>query len=102
VRAAACGVALFACGGSTPRDARFPPRPEGCEVKVFDEAPTIATENIGPVRATCDADVDDEACMRTLKDEVCKLGGDVLWGVGPDFSMVYGKKRRTGRAAHSR
>lgn len=98
-------LACAACGGSSARtgDPRFPPLPEGCAVAVFPEAPTTSTENIGPVSATCDEIVSDEDCLRTLKDEVCKLGGDVVWGVPAASKPVAGtnKKRFEGRAAHS-
>ena len=35
------------------------PRDRGCPVQVFTEAPTIRTENIGPVVALCDQESDD-------------------------------------------
>jgi hypothetical protein len=91
---------VLGCGPAP--DPRFPPRPAGCDVKVFTEGPTLATENIGTANAICGDDVDEDACMRTLKDEVCKLGGDVVWGVGEHPTQVYGKKRWSGRVAHSK
>jgi hypothetical protein len=99
-------VLLVACGSSPPAasDAKYPPRPEGCEVKIYPEAPPPgeATENIGPVTATCAENVTNEDCLRTLKDQACKLGGDVVWGVDPNPSNVAGKKRFAGRAAHTK
>ena len=79
------------------------PSAEGCAVAVFPEAPSTPTENIGPVSATCDDFVSDEVCLRTLKDEACKLGGDVVWGVPAASQPVSGttKKRFQGRAAHT-
>lgn len=95
--AAACAIA---CGGGGA-DARFPKRSEGCDVKVFHESPDVPTENIGPVRARCAEDVVESDCVRTLKDQVCALGGDVVWGVGEpekrDGKVVY-----EGRAAHTK
>ncbi len=76
-------------------------RERGCTVQVFDDAPSMKTENIGPVRALCDIDDSREACFRELEDQVCLLGGDVLWQVeGPTPGGV--KQRMSGRAAHTR
>ena len=58
-------------------------RTEGCDVKVYPEAPPVVIDNIGPVTATCGLDVSDQDCLRTLQDQACKLGGDVAWGVEP-------------------
>ena len=92
----------LACGAS-PVDSRFPPRPEGCTVEVFHEiAPTKQTENIGPVRASCTELVSKDDCLRTLQDQVCKLGGDVVWGVEPEPVIRNGRKTLSGRAAKTR
>jgi len=86
--------ALFAlaCG---PKEGAFP---RGCPVEVFHEAPTVPVTNVGPVSAICAADISDEECMRTLKDEACGLGADVVWGVDAP-KMELGKKQLAGRAA---
>ena len=88
----------IACGGAP---SKFPARPEGCEVKTFSDAPRIQTENIGTVSSACDESVPDESCLRQLKDEACKLGGDVVWGVPDKPKLENGKKRYSGRAAHT-
>jgi hypothetical protein len=78
------------------------PRERGCPVQVFASgAPTMRTENIGPVAAICDQDDTKDVCLRELEDQTCQLGGDVLWqveGPSPDGN----KQRMTGRAAHTR
>ncbi len=81
--------------------ARENERGTDCEVRVYDRAPPMATENLGEVSATCGADDSRDVCMRVLEDQVCKMGGDVLWQVeGP---RVEGDQQRLhGRAAHSR
>jgi len=90
---------LVGCGGGPP--SKFPARPEGCAVKLFHDTPDVPTTNIGPVRAHCDRDVSQSDCLRTLFDQVCKLGGDVVWGVA-DTPMVDGDKNYwEGRAAHT-
>jgi hypothetical protein len=96
-------VVLTVAGcGSPEKDARFPARPEGCDVQVFPEAPTMPTDNIGPVGATCGQDISNDDCLRTLKDQACKLGGDVVWGVADVPSQSQGKKKLAGRAAHTK
>lgn len=73
---------LAACGGGSP--SKFPARPAGCQVAILrDGAPPYPTENIGPVSASCSNLVSSEDCLRELQDQVCKLGGDVVWQV-PD------------------
>lgn len=94
-------AALVACASSQPAG-KYPPQKPGCQVQIFPENPNYQTDNIGPVQATCDETVSDDDCLRTLKDEACKLGADTIWGVPHDATMVYGKKRFAGRAAHQK
>jgi hypothetical protein len=96
-------LVLVSTGCPSPaQDGQYPVRAAGCDVKVFHEAPGVMTDNIGPVTATCGDDITDEDCMRTLKDQVCKLGGDLVWGVSDIPSNVQGKKQFAGRAAHTK
>ncbi|MDB4947255.1 MAG: hypothetical protein JWP97_6789 [Labilithrix sp.] len=92
-----------ACGGSTSAGGtKWAARKEGCDVAISNDAPGVPSDNIGTVNATCASDVSDEDCLRTLKDQVCRLGGDLAWGVEPAPRMINGKKQFSGRAAHSR
>ena len=100
VAVAVAAAALAACSGPA-KDTKYPPQKEGCDVQIFQDAPTTATDNIGPVSATCDESVSDEDCLRTLKDEACKLGANVVWGVNPKPTIDLGKKKFSGRAAHT-
>lgn len=93
--------ALAACG-APEKEGRYPKRPEGCDVKVFNESPNVPTDNIGSVDAICGDDISNDACLQTLKDQVCKLGGDVVWGVSDAPSVSLGKKKLSGRAAHTK
>lgn len=90
-----------ACGGHE-KPSKYPKRPEGCDVQVFPESPPMPTDNIGPVTATCGDDIGNDACLRELKDQACKLGGDVVWGVADQPSVSLGKKKLAGRAAHTK
>lgn len=94
-------VALAACGGQE-RPSRYPARPPGCAVTLYHGVPHGKTVNIGPVSASCDEDVSDADCIRTLEDQVCKIGGDVVWGVDDTPKMDLGHKKFSGRAAHTR
>ena len=98
-----CLIALCAVGCPSPaKETKYPPRPEGCDVKLFTDIPPMQTDNIGPVSATCDESVTDAACLRTLEDEACKLGADVIWGVADMPSKMAGKKKVFGRSAHTK
>ncbi len=80
-------------------------RGAGCAVQVFTDAPPMPTENIGPVVALCSLDDTREACMRELEDQVCAMGGNVVWQIdGPTaIATSNGDKRRVqGRAAHTK
>lgn len=94
-------ASLLGCGEPGKHDTKYPPRAEGCEVQMFHDTPSVMSDNIGPVTATCGADVKDDDCMRTLKDQACKLGADIIWGVSDIPSNVQGKKQFAGRAAHT-
>jgi hypothetical protein len=95
-------LAILACGGTAP-DPRYPARDEGCAVKIFHDAPTVPTDNLGQVNATCGQDISDADCIQTMKDQACKMGGDVIWGVPEDTTTgADGKKHISGRAAHTK
>jgi hypothetical protein len=92
-------------GCSPPADAqpaKYPPREPGCEIRTFPDAPSYATDNIGPVRSSCDESISDSDCLRTLKDEACKLGADTVWGMNETPTIDLGKKKFSGRAAHQK
>lgn len=93
-------MAGVGCGNGAP--SAYPPRAEGCAVEIFAEAPRMPTDNLGTVTARCDDSVSDDDCKRTLKDEACKLGADIVWGVSDDGAKVAGKKKFVGRAAHTK
>ena len=92
---------LLAAGCPAPeKPAQYPPRPPGCEVQVSADVPPVPVDNIGPVMASC-TDSTERDCLRTLQDQACKLGADVVWGV--DKPEVNGSKMHFhGRAAHTR
>jgi hypothetical protein len=99
VNALVLSLVVAACGGGSEPPPKFPPQPPGCPVQVYKDAPTVQTENLGPVIASCTPDIPADACERTLKDQACKLGGDVVWGVARMDES--GRYRLVGRAAHT-
>jgi len=89
---------LAACGGGAP--SKYPAKPPGCEVAVIrDGAPPFPTENIGPVSSMCSDQISKEDCLRELQDQVCKLGGDVVWQVPDKPKEANDKIYWSGRAA---
>jgi hypothetical protein len=95
------GGGLAACAGGAT-ESRYSPRPEGCPVQILEGAPSVPTDNIGTARATCATDVSREDCLRELKDQACRLGGDMIWGVADAPRQVGGKNAWDGRVAHTR
>ncbi len=71
-------------------------------MEVHPDVPPGPTDNIGPVSASCSDITSDADCMRELKDQACKLGADVVWGVSPNPTQEAGKKKFFGRAAHTK
>lgn len=90
---------MLACGGSP---SKYPARPSNCEVAVYQEPPSAAIDNIGVVYALCDEGIGRKECEKQLKEETCKLGGDVVWDLPEEPQRVNGKMRLSGRAAHTR
>ncbi len=96
------GVLTLCACGPAPANGKgpgYPPRAPGCEIKVYGDAPPGHTDNIGPVSAKCSLDISKEDCMRTLKDQACKVGADTLWGVNEQGEQKDGKMYFYGRAA---
>jgi hypothetical protein len=102
----AVGLALVffaACGGGGKEVAsKYPPQPEGCPVQLVKGTPSVPTDNIGVVTATCGAEAPAEQCLRELQDQACKLGADILWGVPDGPEMKFDKQFWSARAAHTK
>jgi len=95
---------LASCGGGPKTDPRYPPRPDGCDVKVFrGRVAGITYDDIGRVDSICGTDLGPEECLKELKKQTCKLGGDIVYDV-PDEPLTPSpdKIRYTGRVAHTR
>ena len=95
-------LGIAACASPPAKETQYPPRLEGCDVAIFSEIPPMPTDNIGPVMASCDEGISDADCLRTLKDQACKLGADVIWDVQDVPAKQGNKKKLSGRAAHKK
>jgi glycyl-tRNA synthetase alpha chain len=96
----ALAFATTGCGDKKP--SKYPAREDGCAIAISRDAPASRTDNLGEVRASCEEAVSEENCLRTLKDEACRLGADVVWGVD-DKPVRNGLRLEwRGRAAHTR
>ncbi len=101
----ALSATVLSAHAAHSRRATQGPRERGCAVQVYDGDPPGKTENVGPVLALCPEDDSREACLRELEDQVCQLGGDILWQVdGPTVIDTQNgtRQRMRGRAAHSK
>lgn len=101
--AVAVALVIAACGAKADPNAKYPARPAGCDVTVYQDAPTVDTDNIGTVSSVCAEGTPDSVCLRELQDQACKLGADVVWGVPskPKVNQA-GKSEFSGRAAHTK
>jgi hypothetical protein len=74
-------LTVVSCG-APPIDPHYPPRPEGCDVKVFHgKVVGIVYDDIGRVDSICSNDLGLEQCIIELKKQACKLGGDIVYEV---------------------
>lgn len=96
-------VLACASGASTP--SRYPHRPPGCELAVFHTpVPGVALwDDLGVAEAACHISTPEAECMRALKAEACRMGGDIIYNVPrkpfrpQDQALLY-----RGQVAHSR
>jgi hypothetical protein len=88
-----------------PNAAKYPPRGAGCKVMLFHSAAPGVKEwdDLGMARVQCPLDVGGLQCLKQLRIEACRMGGDILYDVPKkpmrptDQGMVY-----AGHVAHSK
>ncbi|HKQ69583.1 MAG TPA: hypothetical protein VJT73_09600 [Polyangiaceae bacterium] len=97
-------LTIAACGGAAPESARYPPRPAGCDVKLFrGKVSGLSYDDIGHADAICSSDVGVEECTKELFNQACKLGGDIVYDVPSEPDKPSPDKIRViGRVAHTR
>ena len=83
----------------------YPRRPPGCKVALYHTAaPGVrAWDDLGVAEIGCHIDVGQPQCLQRLREEACRLGGDILYNVPErplrprDQVMVF-----RGQVAHTR
>lgn len=88
-----------------PNAAKYPPRGENCKVLVFHSAAPGVKEwdDLGMAHVQCALDLGAVQCLKQLRIEACRMGGDILYDVPKkpmrptDQGMVY-----AGHVAHSK
>lgn len=66
-----------------PNAAKYPPRGRRCTVHVYDTAaPGVKDwDDLGIARVECPLDVGRVQCLARLREEACRMGGDLLYDV---------------------
>jgi hypothetical protein len=90
-------VALLLCAGCVKSDVTrtgntYPPRPEGCEVEVLDDAPEYPYEKVGEAEIQCHESEGREVCVDRLRATACELGAHAIYeiheGEGVGYSAI--------------
>ena len=76
-------VVLAAAGCADPPPPKMPAKAKGCEVTVYRGAVPegVNVTPLGEVVSDCGKNDADSDCIRALQNEVCKLGGNVVYEV---------------------
>lgn len=80
---ASASAVVCGCASSGTTNARYPRRPPGCELSVYHTTvPGVpAWDDLGVAEAVCNIGVPVAECLRMLRAEACRLGGDILYNV---------------------
>ena len=83
VAGALAAVTLTCATSQNPNAAKYPPRGRRCHVSVYDTpAPGVKEwDDLGIARVECPLDVGRVQCMAQLREEACRMGGDLLYDV---------------------
>ena len=103
--ALALALAMNCATTTNPNAAKYPPRPGGCKIRVFHTpAPDVKEwDDLGVAHVDCPLDVGSLQCLRKLRMDACRMGGDILYDVPKkplrptEQGMVY-----TGHVAHTK
>jgi hypothetical protein len=66
-----------------PNAAKYPRRGGNCKIRVFyTPVPDVKEwDDLGMARVECQLDVGGVQCLRRLREEACRMGGDLLYDV---------------------
>jgi hypothetical protein len=95
----------MSCATANPNAGKYPPRPGGCKIRVFHTpVPDVKEwDDLGVAHVDCPLDVGTLHCLRRLRMDACRMGGDILYDVPnkplrpTEQGMVY-----TGHVAHTK
>jgi hypothetical protein len=66
-------------GGNNPR---YPRRPPGCALDIYNGVPDIKVyDDIGVAQVDCYLDESEIACLGRLRTEACRMGGDIVYNM---------------------
>jgi hypothetical protein len=98
-------VAWTCATPQNPNAAKYPSRGRKCSLRVFNgPAPGVKDwDDLGIARVECPLDVGRVQCMARLREEACKMGGDLLYDV-PKRGQRPGEQAMVfqGHVAHTR
>jgi len=102
----ALALAAWTCATTpNPNAAKYPPRGRRCAIHVYNTpAPGVKEwDDLGVARVECPLDVGRVQCMARLREEACKMGGDLLYDV-PKRGSRPGEQAMVfmGHVAHTR
>jgi len=81
VFAASVASLLASCVHHARRNPSFPERPSNCELRIF-HGPVprgVYFDDLGPADAGCYIETPRQECMRQLRAEACRMGGDIIY-----------------------
>lgn len=102
---ALAALAMTCARIQNPNAAKYPPRGRSCSVRVYNTpAPGVKEwDDLGVAHVDCPLDLGRVQCLRRLREEACRMGGDLLYDVPKrparptEQGMVY-----VGHVAHTR
>jgi hypothetical protein len=78
----AIALAAVACSGSPAGNPRYPRRPPGCPLEIYNGLPDIKLyDDIGIAQVDCYLDESEITCLGRLRTEACRMGGDIVYNM---------------------
>jgi hypothetical protein len=76
-------LALATCSTGGTNRAKYPRRPAGCAIAVVHQStpPVPEWDDLGMVEASCYLEEGPGTCLKRLKAEGCRMGGDIIYDV---------------------
>jgi hypothetical protein len=82
--AAACATATRSADEEgSAASTKYPRRPSNCKLALYHTpSPGVpAWDDLGVAEVSCYLDVGVQQCMQRLKEEACRMGGDIIYNV---------------------